>query len=75
MLTSTYAYGGAELTVESISRGFDIALDGYVHVDFEGFSSIIDAMGGSISISRQPRRRRSRRICGMSNTFRRGTAI
>ena len=46
MLTSTYAYGGAELTAESISRSFDIALDGYVHVDFEGFSSIIDAMGG-----------------------------
>lgn len=46
MLNSTYAYGGAELTAESISRGFDIALDGYVHVDFEGFSRIIDAMGG-----------------------------
>ena len=46
MLTSTYAYGGAELTAESISRSFDVALDGYVHVDFEGFSKIIDAMGG-----------------------------
>ena len=46
MLTSTYAYGGAELTAESVSRSFDVALDGYVHVDFEGFSSIIDAMGG-----------------------------
>ena len=46
MLTSTYAYGGAELTAESVSQSFDIALDGYVHVDFEGFSSIIDAMGG-----------------------------
>ena len=46
MLTSTYAYGGAELTAESICRSFDISLDGYVHVDFEGFSRIIDAMGG-----------------------------
>ena len=46
MLTSTYAYGGAELTTESICRSFDISLDGYVHVDFEGFSRIIDAMGG-----------------------------
>ena len=46
MLTSTYAYGGPQLTVESLSRSFDIELDGYVHVDFEGFSNIIDAMGG-----------------------------
>ena len=46
MLTSTYAYGGAELTAESICRSFDIELAGYVHVDFEGFSRIIDAMGG-----------------------------
>lgn len=46
MLTSTYAYGGADLTTESLSRCFDLDLDGYVHVTFEGFSAIIDAMGG-----------------------------
>jgi len=46
MLTSAYAYGGSELTADSLCRGFDIELDGYVHVDFEGFSKIIDAMGG-----------------------------
>lgn len=46
MLTSTYAYGGAALTTESLSKCFGIDVDGYVHVTFEGFSAIIDAMGG-----------------------------
>ena len=46
MLSSTYAYGGPELTVSAISSRFDIPIDAYVHVDFEGFSKIIDAMGG-----------------------------
>ena len=46
MLTSTYSYGGAELTVNDVQSCFDIPLNGYVHVDFEGFSRIIDAMGG-----------------------------
>ncbi len=46
MLTSSYAYGGAELTAECLRQSFDIELDGYVHMDFDGFSRIIDAMGG-----------------------------
>ena len=46
MLCASYAYGGAELTVNAISSCFDIPVDGYVHVDFDGFSKIIDAMGG-----------------------------
>lgn len=46
MLSSTYAYGGPELTLNAISSVFDVPIDAYVHVDFEGFSKIIDAMGG-----------------------------
>lgn len=46
MLTNTYAYGGAELMCQDISRCFRVDIDGYVQMDFEGFSSIIDAMGG-----------------------------
>lgn len=46
MLTSLYAYGGAELMMADISRCFDIPIHGYVHLDFEGFCRVIDAMGG-----------------------------
>lgn len=46
MLSSTFAYGGPELTVNAISSRFDIPIDAYVHVDFEGFARIIDAIGG-----------------------------
>lgn len=46
MLTSLYAYGGAELMMSDISRCFEIPIHGYVHLDFEGFCRVIDAMGG-----------------------------
>ena len=46
MLTNTYAYGGAELMCQDISRAFRVDIDGYVQLDFEGFCSIIDSLGG-----------------------------
>jgi len=46
MLTNTYAYGGAELMCQDISRCFKVDIDGYVQMDFDGFSGIIDSMGG-----------------------------
>ena len=46
MLTNTYAYGGAELMCQDISRCFKVEIDGYVQLDFEAFSAIIDSLGG-----------------------------
>lgn len=46
MLTNTYAYGGSELVCQDISRCFKVEIDGYVQMDFQGFSEIIDSMGG-----------------------------
>ncbi|MGI5976599.1 MAG: LCP family protein [Candidatus Limivicinus sp.] len=46
MLTNTFTYGGPELTAGDISRCFNVDIDGYMHVDFELFREIIDALGG-----------------------------
>ncbi len=43
---AAYAYGGPKLTIETIERNFGIYIDRYAIVDFEGFSNIIDALGG-----------------------------
>jgi polyisoprenyl-teichoic acid--peptidoglycan teichoic acid transferase len=42
----TYAYGGAVLTIKTINRNFKMDITDYVKVDFEGLSSIVDAVGG-----------------------------
>lgn len=46
MLTNTHAYGGAELVCQDISRAFRVDIDGYVQMNFDGFCSIIDSLGG-----------------------------
>ena len=46
MLTSLYAYGGAELVCQDISRCFKVDIDAYMQLDFDGFCSIIDSLGG-----------------------------
>lgn len=46
MLTNSYAHGGAELTCRDISRCFRVDIDGYVQMDFSGFSQVIDLLGG-----------------------------
>lgn len=45
-LNAAYAYGGPKLTIETIEKNFGIYIDRYAIVDFEGFSNIIDALGG-----------------------------
>ncbi len=45
-LNAAYSYGGATLAIETIEYNFEIKIDKYVLVDFESFTSIIDAMGG-----------------------------
>lgn len=45
-LNAAYAYGGAELLIETIEKNFRIDIDNFVMVDFEMFKKLIDAMGG-----------------------------
>lgn len=45
-LNAAYAFGGAKLTVETIEKTFGLRVDRYAIVDFEGFSNIIDTLGG-----------------------------
>lgn len=41
-----YAYGGVELTKQTLQENFGIECDYYMDVDFQGFIDIIDALGG-----------------------------
>lgn len=45
-LNAAFAYGGAQLTVDTLEYNFLIDIDHYVLVDFEMFTEIIDAVGG-----------------------------
>ncbi len=45
-INASYAYGGPKLTIETLQKNFGILIDRYACVDFEGFSKIIDALGG-----------------------------
>lgn len=45
-LNSAYHTGGMPLLKETIQLNFDIELDGAVLVDFNGFESLIDKLGG-----------------------------
>lgn len=51
-LNAAHAYGGASgygadrLTVETVEKLLDVPIDKYVAVDFKGFASIVDELGG-----------------------------
>lgn len=45
-LNAAYAYGGAELLLDTLELNFKIKVDEYVKVDFFDFINIIDAIGG-----------------------------
>ena len=45
-LTHAYAYGGANLLVETIENNFEIDIQNYAVVDFYSFMDIVDALGG-----------------------------
>ncbi len=45
-LNASYAFGGPQLTMETIAKNFGILVDRYAVVDFEGFLKIIDILGG-----------------------------
>ena len=45
-LNAAYAYGGAELLLETIKLNFGIDVNRYVLVNFQAFANLIDAAGG-----------------------------
>ena len=45
-LNAAYAYGGMPLLDEALSVNFGVHVDANVEVDFTGFQSVIDALGG-----------------------------
>lgn len=54
MINSAYNTGGITCTIETIQVLTGIAVDHFVEVDFTGFKSIIDAMGGVSFCFKQP---------------------
>ncbi|MFD0590243.1 LCP family protein [Paenibacillus sp. GCM10027627] len=45
-INHSYAFGGAGMTMDTIEKLFDAPVDHYASINFEGFKSVIDAMGG-----------------------------
>ncbi|MCI8800514.1 MAG: LCP family protein [Lachnospiraceae bacterium] len=45
-LNAAYSFGGAELLMETVEKNFDIPVNRYVLVNFEGFANLIDTVGG-----------------------------
>lgn len=45
-LNASYAYGGAQLTMDTIEYNFDVDIDNYILVDFNMFRKIVDSLGG-----------------------------
>jgi LCP family protein required for cell wall assembly len=42
----SHAYGGVDLTVDTVEHFLGVKVDGYVKVNFEGFKSLVDGLGG-----------------------------
>lgn len=45
-INTAHAYGGASLLVDTIQKNHKVRIDRYITVDFTGFKSIIDILGG-----------------------------
>ncbi|MDE7121538.1 MAG: LCP family protein, partial [Oscillospiraceae bacterium] len=45
-LNAAYAYGGAELLMDTLEQNYQISIDDYFCVSFMGFAGVIDAFGG-----------------------------
>lgn len=45
-LNAAYAYGGADLLMDTIEQNFSVRIDNYVSVNFMSFAAIIDSVGG-----------------------------
>lgn len=45
-INSAYAWGGANLLVQTVESAFGIKIDDYASVDFDMFTNLVDALGG-----------------------------
>lgn len=45
-INSAYAWGGINMTVATVEHFLEIPIDYYATVDFQGFKSLVDAIGG-----------------------------
>src|SRR5215207_10512151 len=45
-INAAYFYGGVEQTIGALENYAEVPIDHYAIVDFEGFSEVVDAMGG-----------------------------
>ena len=45
-INASYAFGGMELLDATLVKNFGVEVDGNIEVDFNGFESVIDAVGG-----------------------------
>ena len=45
-LNSAYAFGGADLLIDTVQNNFKIYIDGYASVNFDSFEKIVDMLGG-----------------------------
>ncbi|MGE5530799.1 MAG: LCP family protein [Bacteroidota bacterium] len=45
-INAAFAYGGAPLTARTVERLVGIPVDGYVKVNFQGFCTAVDSLGG-----------------------------
>ncbi|WHY76926.1 LCP family protein [Neobacillus sp. WH10] len=45
-INHAYAYGGIEMSIETVEHFLNIPIDYYVQVNMEGFKDIVDAVGG-----------------------------
>ncbi len=45
-INAAFAFGGAELVVDTVRENFDVPVHHYVEVDFSGFAAIVDEVGG-----------------------------
>lgn len=45
-INAAYAYGGAELTMQTIEKNYRLHLDDYVSVSMDALISVVDAVGG-----------------------------
>ena len=45
-INAAYQFGGMELLDSTIDKNFGVRIDGNMEVDFDGFSSIVDLLGG-----------------------------
>src|SRR5665811_2266968 len=50
-INAAFALGGLALAIRTVQQNLAIDLDQYVHVDFQGFSEITEALGGIYAVS------------------------